>query len=60
GLQYSKDGGVTWLAGEPADNGESVVNGTVPAVSNLRWYYNGGAALTPGNEHVITFQLRIK
>ncbi|MDQ0289413.1 isopeptide-forming domain-containing fimbrial protein [Oligosphaera ethanolica] len=60
GLQYSKDGGVTWLAGEPADNGESVVNGTVPAVTNLRWYYNGGAALTPGNEHVITFQLRIK
>ncbi|MGI5924760.1 MAG: isopeptide-forming domain-containing fimbrial protein, partial [Lentisphaeria bacterium] len=59
-LQYSKDGGVNWTVGEPAAKGESVVDGTVPAVTNLRWYYNEGGALTPGDEHVITFQLRIK
>jgi len=59
-LQYSKDGGVNWIVGEPAANGETVVDGRVPAVTNLRWYYKGGGVLTPGDEHVITFQIRIK
>jgi len=60
-LQYSKDGGVNWIVGEPAANGEEVVEGIVPSVTNLRWYYKkNGGVLTPGDEHVITFQIRIK
>ncbi|MFA6930588.1 MAG: hypothetical protein WCT05_09685, partial [Lentisphaeria bacterium] len=60
GLQYSKDGGVTWLPGEPATNGETIVNGTVSAVTNLRWYYDTGGILVPGIEKTVTFQIRIK
>jgi len=59
-LEYSKDGGVNWIAGEPAEKGEAVSNGLVPKVTNLRWLYNGGDTLIPGEEKIITFQLRIK
>lgn len=53
-LSYSTDGGVTWHDDEPPSS-------TVPSVTNLRWRYNkNGGVLTPGDEHVITFQLRIK
>lgn len=60
GLQYSKDGGVNWSLGEPATNGETIVNGTVPSVTNLRWYYAAGGILVPGIEKTVTFQIRIK
>ncbi|MDY0177138.1 MAG: DUF11 domain-containing protein, partial [Lentisphaeria bacterium] len=52
-LQYSLDGGVSWLPGEPPAP-------DLNKVSNLRWYYNAGGILKPGDEKTITFQIRIK
>lgn len=51
-LSYSTDGGQNWTSGDPA--------GASDSVTNLRWYFNGGAALPPGVEHTITFKLRVK
>ncbi|GAB5559198.1 MAG: hypothetical protein SynsKO_08450 [Synoicihabitans sp.] len=51
-LSYSTDGGQSWTNGEPG--------GVSDSVTNLRWYFSGGAALPPGVEHTITFKLRVK
>lgn len=59
-LQFSTDGGVTWTVGEPAAT-ETVVSGTVPSVTNLRWRYTkNGGVLVPGLEETLTFKIKVE